>query len=171
MDVGRTRNTTELYAVGWGPAQIYPLRLSISMDGMEFDDQEQIINEALERLPFVKMYIDRNGLGMNLAENLARAHAGTVEDVDFTNASKTKWATDAKLLIQQNKTPLPADKDLAYQIHSIKRKVSAGRNLVFDTDTAEKHHADKFWAWALALAGTQGDRLEMAGSNIMRAWA
>lgn len=171
VDVGRTRNTTELYAVGWGTSEIYPLRLAISMDGMAFDDQERIIGEALERLPFVKMHIDRNGLGMSLAEHMEQAHPSTAEGVDFTNASKTKWATDAKILIQGNRTPLPVDKDLAYQIHSIKRRVSAGRNLVFDTDTAEKHHADRFWAWALALASTQGDRLEQAGANILGAWS
>ena len=57
------------------------------------------------------------------------------------------------MLSQQTNTPLPVDRDLAYQIHSIKRTVSASRNLIFDTDRNEKHHADAFWAWALALAG------------------
>jgi hypothetical protein len=30
--------------------------------------------------------------------------------------------------------------------------VTGSKNLVFDTERNEKHHADKFWAWALALA-------------------
>jgi hypothetical protein len=29
--------------------------------------------------------------------------------------------------------------------------VTAAKNLVFDTTRNEKHHADKFWAWVLAL--------------------
>ena len=59
------------------------------------------------------------------------------------------------MLVQQHKTPIPVDRDLAYQIHSIKKLVTASKNLVFDTDTNEKHHADKFWAWALALAAAK----------------
>jgi hypothetical protein len=31
--------------------------------------------------------------------------------------------------------------------------VTSSNNLVFDTERNEKHHADRFWAWALALAG------------------
>ena len=76
-----------------------------------------------------------------------------VVGVDFTNATKTLWATDAKMLIQNRRTPLPVDREIAYQIHSIKRLVTASKNLVFDTERNEKHHADKFWAWALALHG------------------
>ena len=72
-------------------------------------------------------------------------------------ATKNLWATDAKMLIQQGKTPLPVNRDIAYQIHSIKRRVTPSRNLVFDTETNEKHHADKFWAWALMLAAAKAD--------------
>lgn len=99
------------------------------------------------------MKIDQNGIGRNLAENAAKRFPAKVAPENFTNETKRMWATDAKMLIQQNRTPLPVDKDLAYQIHSIKRMVTSSNNLVFDTDRNEKHHADKFWAWALALAG------------------
>ncbi len=55
------------------------------------------------------------------------------------------------MLMQKRKVPLPIDRDMAYQIHSIKRLVTPSKNLVFDTERNEKHHADKFWALALAL--------------------
>ncbi len=150
VDVGRTRNTTELFMVGVSTTKSYPLRLAVTLDNVEFDDQQDVLVRALTTLPVVKMLIDRNGLGMNLAENMARRFPGKAEGVDFTNATKALWATDAKMLAQQRKTPLPTDRDIAYQIHSIKRMVTPSKNLVFDTERNEKHHADKFWAWALA---------------------
>lgn len=151
LDIGRTRNTTELFLVGISTLDSYPLRLSITLDNVAFDDQAAVLAYALRQLPIVTVLIDRNGMGMNLAENAARDWPAKAQGVDFTQPSKVLWATDAKMLIQQRKTPLPADREIAYQIHSIKKTVTAAKNLVFDTARNEKHHADKFWAWALAL--------------------
>lgn len=156
VDIGRTRNTTELFFVGVTTTESYPLRLAITLDNAEFDDQFDVLVYALEKLPIVKCYIDENGIGMNLAENAAKRFPGKAEGQTFTNATKAVWATDAKMLIQQRKTPLPVDRDIAYQIHSIKKLVTPSKNLVFDTERNEKHHADKFWAWALGLAAATG---------------
>lgn len=152
LDVGRTRNTTELFLVGINMLGSYPLRLAVSLDMMDFDNQKDVVGYAMQKLPIVGLLVDQNGIGRNLAENLEKMFPGRVAGIDFTNQSKLVWATDAKTLIQQHKTPLPVERDIAYQIHSIKRTVSASRNLIFDTARNEKHHADKFWAWALALA-------------------
>lgn len=154
MDIGRTRDATELYFVGLG-ANSYPLRLAIELSTMPFDEQQAVINYALMSLPVLLLMIDQTGIGRNLAENAHKQHGAKVRGVDFTNESKLLWATDAKTLIQKGKTPLPHDRDLAYQIHSIRRMVTGSNNLVFDTDKAEKHHADKFWAWALGLAAVR----------------
>lgn len=151
LDVGRTRNTTELMLVGLGPLSMLPLRLSISLDNVAFEHQRDVVAEALYQLPIAALLIDRNGLGMMLAETLEGLFPSKVAGVDFTQATKRLWATEAKMLVQQGRTPLPPDRELAYQIHSIKRMVTGAKNLVFDTARNERHHADKFWAWALAL--------------------
>ena len=68
------------------------------------------------------------------------------------------------MLVQQHKTPLPVARELLQQIHSVKRKPTA-TGLVFDTERNEEHHADRFWAWALALYG--GAQLR-SGSDVVR---
>lgn len=153
VDIGRTRNTSEVYGVGLSTTNTYPLRLMLSLDNMEFDDQLAVLLMVMEALPVVSMKIDQNGIGRNLAENVAKRYPVKVEPVNFTNETKRMWATDAKMLIQQGRTPLPVDKELAYQIHSIKKIVTPSNNIAFDTERNEKHHADRFWGWALALAG------------------
>lgn len=158
VDIGRTRNTTEIFLIGLSSKiypEKYPVRLTISLDNVSFDNQYYVLAYILSKLPIVKLKIDRNGLGMNLAENLEKKFS-KAEGVQFTNSSKESWATNIKMLINQNKVILPNDRELAYQITSIKRIVTASKNLVFDTTKNEKHHADKFWALALALPITSG---------------
>ena len=166
VDVGRTRNTSELFLIGRPTVPSYPLRLMVTMDNVSFDDQQAILVYALDTLPIAKMLIDRNGIGMNLAENLEREYPVKAEGAQFTQPNKLLWATDAKMLIQQKHTPLPVHRDLAYQIHSIKRLMSPSKNLVFDTERNEKHHADKFWAWALALAAAKHPIGEAAVAQV-----
>jgi phage FluMu gp28-like protein len=151
-DVGRTRNTSELFLVGVSTLRSYPLRLAVTLDNCDFDSQLAVLTAALDTLPIFALLIDHNGIGRNLAESMEKAFPGKAAGVDFTNPSKTLWATDGKMLFQQRRVPLPTDKDIAYQVHSIKRMVTASKNLVFDTERNEKHHADKFWALMLALA-------------------
>lgn len=153
VDVGRTRNTTEIFLVGQATTGQLPLRLAITLDGVAFDDQLAVMTMVMTNLPVVAMLIDRNGIGANLAENMERLFPGKAAGVAFTNESKRVWATDAKMLMQQRKPLLPSDREIAYQFHSIKRLVSSSKNLIFDTARNEKHHADKFWAWALAITG------------------
>lgn len=155
LDIGRTRNTSELFLTGISTLDSYPLRMAITMDRMKYDDQKSVLFYALDRLPITQLWIDKNGIGNNLAEDAEATYLGKALGQVFTNATKTLWATDAKMLIQQGKTPLPVERELAYQLHSIKRVITASRNLVFDVDRNEKHHADKFWAWALALAAAR----------------
>jgi len=150
MDVGRTRNTTEIGLVGKSNLDLLPLRLMITLDNCDFDSQEAVLNKVMT-LPVSKFLSDQNGLGRQLAENAEKKFFVKFEGVDFTNSTKELWATHAKMIFQQRKTRIPVDRDLAYQIHSIKKKVTAAKNNVFDTDRNEKHHADKFWMLALAL--------------------
>jgi phage FluMu gp28-like protein len=149
IDVGRTRNLSELTALGRTTTGQLPFRLAVSLDNVEFDDQQRCFKELILQLPFVSVLVDKNGLGMQLAENLERT--GRAQGVDFTNATKQLWAVEAKVQAERTNVPIPPDRDLAYQIHSIKKTVTAAKNNVFDTARNEKHHADKFWSWALAI--------------------
>lgn len=158
VDIGRTRNTTEIYIGGDTTTGSMPLRLMLTLDGVEFNQQKDIISYAVKTLPIHTLYIDKNGIGMNIAEDLQREFPGKVLGFEFTNPSKKVLATDAKQKFQQNKVPIPKDRDLAYQIHSIRRKVSSAGNFIFDVETSEKHHADKFWSHALMIHALSGRR-------------
>lgn len=155
VDVGRKRDTTELYVTGLSSTDTLPLRLAITLDRVPFDEQAAVIGYALRRLPIVRALIDRTGIGMQLAEQMELAFPSKAEGVHFTNLSKIQWATEARMLVQQRKIVAPVERDLAYQVASVKRVLS-GNTVLLDVERSNDHHADKFWAWALsAFAASQ----------------
>lgn len=155
IDVGRKHDKTELIACGRGLLSQLPVRIMVTLNKTPYDDQERVFREYLTRLPFTQCLVDQNGIGAQLAENLSRT--GRAQGVDFTNATKELWAVQARIEAERRHVPLPMERDLAYQIHSIKKYITAAKNTVFDADRNTEHHADKFWAWALAVwAGAGG---------------
>lgn len=151
-DIGRKRDTTEFIFVGRATTGQIPYRLGITLDRVEFDDQAAVLNRALEILPVSQFLIDGYGIGMQLAENAMRRWGDKVQTGDFTNENKSLWAVELKLRFQRQEIPIPTLRDLAYQIHSVRRKVTDAKTIVFDVEeeSEEKHHADQFWALALA---------------------
>jgi phage FluMu gp28-like protein len=121
------------------------------------------MDRALQSLPVTRFLIDKNGIGMQLAEKMSK-HPNA-EGVDFTNITKELWAVEAKLRFQRAEIPIPLERDLMYQIHSIRKTVTAAKNSVYDTEKNEKHHADMFWALALGLWAGKNDGIDQFGSN------
>lgn len=156
IDVGRKRHLTEFVALGRSTTNQLPVRFMVSLDRVQYDDQQRCFAELLHLLPITQCLIDENGIGAQLAENLGRMFPGRAQGVQFTNPSKELWAVEAKIQAERGNTPLPFDRDLTYQIHSVKKKITAAKNATFDTEGNEKHHADKFWAWALAIWAGSG---------------
>ena len=172
MDVGRTRDTTEIILLGDSrTTNSLPYRLHISLEKVEFEDQEAVATKLLETLPITSFLIDKNGIGMQMAEKLS-ARFPQAQGMDFTNATKELWAVEAKLRAQRAEVPIPLERDLAYQIHSIRKTVTKASNNRYDTEANEKHHADMFWAWALAIwAGkSDGPTTATEGDNPLAGW-
>ncbi|MBL1196899.1 MAG: hypothetical protein HND51_21340, partial [Chloroflexi bacterium] len=150
MDVGRSHNLTEIIVLGVTNTNQLPYRLGISLDRVEFDDQKAVVTKIMEKLPVLRFFIDRNGLGMQMAEDMEKLYPIKVEGMTFTQPSKELWSVELKLRLQRKQLPLPVDKDLSYQIHSIRKKITGSKKATFDTQANERHHADKYWALALA---------------------
>jgi phage FluMu gp28-like protein len=149
FDVGRTRDRSELALFENRDGHLV-CRLLRSYDRVPFSQQEADLRRLLEHLPVARLSIDRSGIGMNLAENLARDYPQVVPE-NFTNANKERWATDLKIILQHKDVVLPRSRELTGQLHSIKRRVLGSGKVSFDAErTTRGGHADRFWAIALA---------------------
>jgi phage FluMu gp28-like protein len=149
FDVGRTRDHSEL-AVFEEKDGKFICRLLRRYEQVPFAQQEADLRYMLDTLPVARLSIDQSGIGMNLAENLARDYPQVVREV-FSNESKERWATEFKILLQKKDVALPRTRDLVGQIHSIKRRVLGSGKVSFDAERSNRGgHADRFWAVVLA---------------------
>ncbi len=155
-DVGRTRDASELAVFERRADGLHCVMLK-SFVKSPFAAQEAELRRLLNKLPVARLSIDNSGIGMNLAENLAREFPQVVPET-FTNARKEQWAVDFKILLQRREVALPKDRRLVSQIHSIKRTVLPSGKVSFDSERSSKNgHADKFWAVALACQQERRD--------------
>lgn len=150
VDIGRVHDLTELILVGKTTTDQLPLRVRVSLHGVEHPDQEACVIQYLQSLPVTMTLIDDSGMGGPLAEKAIRA-VHKVQGVTFTNANKETWAVETRRRLTESEVPLPIERDLAYQIHSIKKRVTATKTYAFDAERNEQGHADAYWAWALAI--------------------
>lgn len=167
MDIGRHKDLSEITLLGESTTNELPFRCGISLDKQEFDAQTAVVNEIMTKLPVRSFHIDQNGLGMQLAEKAEQNWGAKVFPFTFTKETKELLAVEIKLRFQRSQIPIPADRDLMYQIHSIKKKITAAKNAVFDCDASEKHHADKFWSLALAAwaGSTYAESTQLSGGT------
>jgi phage FluMu gp28-like protein len=149
FDVGRSRDVSELALFEFHNDN-FICRMLKSYREIAFSDQEAELRRMLKTLPIARLSIDKGGIGMQMTENLARDYPQVAPEI-FSTASKERWATDFKILLQQRKVVLPRDRHTVAQIHAIKRKVLSSGNVSFDSDKSKSiGHADRFWAIALA---------------------
>ena len=156
---------TDLYA-GWDVARnrdlsvIWLLELVgdvtwtrgvIEMRNLPTPDQ---VRQARALVPLVKrMEIDQGGMGLAIAEALAREFPDQVEGVTFTAARKETLAVTAKRRMEEAKVRLPDDDAVRESFRSVKKAANALGQSRFDADHDSKSgHADHWWAFCLAEA-------------------
>lgn len=149
-DVGRRHDASELLIVGLRGEQ-RRVCLHQTLEQAPFSLQRATLSTLLtQRRDLRRLCIDSTGLGMQLAEELATAFPGRVEPVTFTAPLKSVIAHELKIALEGHGLAIPVDRDLMLQLHSVRKTVTAAGNVRLDSDHDEKHHADQFWALALA---------------------
>jgi len=150
-DVGRRRDASELVSLDeTDNGKI--MRFLATYKQSDFALQERELDRFLEIAKPVRLCIDENGIGMQLAEGRRKKYGTQVEPTAFTNASKELMAVQLHREFEKGRSGvlIPNDRDLITQIVSIKRDVTPNGLFRYSADRNEKHHGDKFWALALA---------------------
>jgi len=158
-DVGRRRDASELVSLdATDNGKI--LRFMDTYKQSDFDLQERELDRYVEIAQPIRLCIDENGIGMQLAEGRRKKHGNRVEPVAFTNASKESMAVSLHREFEKGRGGIliPNDRDLISQVVSIKREVTSTGAFRYSTERNEKHHGDKFWALALANWALEGRR-------------
>ncbi|MCF8566898.1 hypothetical protein LLE49_19450 [Alicyclobacillus tolerans] len=150
-DVGRRKDASELVTLDeTDNGKI--MRFMATYKQSDFALQERELDRFLEISKPIRLAMDENGIGMQLAEGRRRKFGTQVEPVSFTNASKELMAVQLHREFEKGRSGIliPNDRDLITQIVSIKREVTPNGLFRYSTERNDKHHGDKFWALALA---------------------
>jgi phage FluMu gp28-like protein len=153
-DVGRKKDKSELTVIEEihlnDTTTLQIVRFILQFDRQKFEYQKKYLFDLMTNIPIIKLGIDANGLGMNLAEDLDTKFPGRVESVSMQTEWKDKAVQSLKIRFEEQLIAIPDDIDLKKQIGSIKKKVSDTGFVRYDAEKDKDHHGDKFWSLTLA---------------------
>ena len=172
VDIARRHDLTVIAVLEKLGSVLYLRRLEI-LRQLPFSEQFKVLDHMAGFAR--KIAIDETGLGMQLAEELAKKWGETkIERVYFTARVKEELAERLKRHFEDKTIRIPVDNDLREDLHSVKRTVTDAGNIRYEGSTQDSH-ADRFWALALATkAASLEDVREILpiyfASQWSRAW-
>jgi len=160
-DVGRENDPSELQI--WEATKDRAnQRLMVTMPQVEFDLQVAVLRKAYDEIPSIRQgMIDKGGIGAQLAEQMSKRYGhDRACPVQFDNPKKERWALGTKRAMERKSVTLIPDRDQDSQFHSIRRRASSAKNMIYELETTTssigggqkvKHHGDKFWTAAMGI--------------------
>ena len=159
MDVGRHKDLS-VVAIVERKGEKLILRDLKTWRNVPFTKQKNDLIEILTRYEIINLNIDKNGLGEQLAEELNEMFPEVVNPFVFSNQSKQNLVVNLKKAFEDKTIEIPDDSFLINSIHQIQRSKTQGTGYVrYDAEVSkETGHADAFWALALAVIATKGEK-------------
>jgi len=157
VDIGRSKDETAVVETFKENGITWCVKLT-SWQKTAFREQKERLLRILEQPGTQILAIDKGGIGMNLHEDLAFKHPAKVRGVQFAPAVKERLAKKMRIAFEEKKIRIPNDPSLISHILSIKRSANKTNTFSYNANSDE-HHGDKFWALALALDYSEGNRI------------
>ena len=156
IDIGRTNDLTVIAAVTECAGRFFLNKLEV-LKGAAFSEQKSVIEQVISEAEPQLAFIDKGGIGLQLAEELEENYT-FVKGISLTNQIKRDAVTFTKKLMEERNFKFEDDRELISEFHSVKRNITTGNNIRFESPRTKKGHGDRAWAVMLALlAGKQGD--------------
>jgi phage FluMu gp28-like protein len=149
IDIGRTNDNTVIAAICEGSGRFRLKRLEI-LGRKSFTEQRETIMQIISEEEPVSVFIDKGGIGMQLAEELEEKFT-FAKGITLTNSIKNDAVTFTKKLLEEKNFRFCDERELIGEFHSIKRNISTGQNIKFESLRTKKGHGDRAWAVILAL--------------------
>lgn len=151
FDVGREHHPSKIWdfeMVG----DVLIARDLIALRHTPYGVQKRVIADKLHNPRVVRAVGDATGIGDMLCEELQNDFgAERVEKFKFTGPSKEVLAGRALGYMEDRRVRLPNRVETRDSFHSVKKTITAGGAVRYDTTQTDDEHADEFWAFALML--------------------
>jgi phage FluMu gp28-like protein len=163
IDIGRTNDATAISIVEEGVdlkqvnphlRRIYRTIFVRTLKDCPFDAQFEILCNLTNSRLIQKVYIESNGIGMTLGEQLYKKYHDKVYQWNTNGVNKASIAERLAGFVSQERISLPADGDIREDILSMRRVTNSNGKLSYEGGT-KNNHADCFISLALALAAAE----------------
>lgn len=149
IDIGRTNDKTVIASVSENSGRFILKRLEV-LDRAAFGEQKETILQIIAEEKPVSVFIDKGGIGMQLAEELEEQFT-FASGIALTNNLKNDAVTFTKKLMEENDFRITDDRELIGEFHSVQRNITQGNSVRFESPRTKKGHGDRAWAVILAL--------------------
>lgn len=139
----------------------------ITMKRATFAQQDEALDNVMERYRVARVCMDQTGMGEKPVEDAQRRYgASRVEGVLFTGPSKLIMATEGKQRFENRTVRIPeGDPVLRADLHKL-RKVASATGAPRFVAERDDDHADRTWAAFLGIHAAS-DMVEPAGQTIV----
>ena len=137
----------------------------IARKNIPFAEQESIVERLVNCYNPMRIAIDQTGMGEQFTERAKHQYGAIrVEGVIFSAPRKLDMASIMKQKFQDRKIRIPAGSaEIRNDLHAIQMKPSiTGAPRLVDDGTSDGH-ADRFWAYALAISVSETGQLRTDG--------
>lgn len=116
----------------------------------DFDPIMQWLENAFRDVRPTRVYVDANGMGERLNNELRKIHGGMIMPVKANNEMKERLILNVRILFENQKIKIPRDDLLINQLHELRKITTEGGTVRY------RHGPGKFddAVWALAYALT-----------------
>ena len=143
-------------------------RKIIAERNMPFAKQETVLDGVMKKYNPIRGGIDQTGMGEQFVERAQLKYGKSrIEGIIFSAPRKLDMASLMKKRFEDRKIRIPAgDNDLRNDLHAIQMKPSiTGAPRLIDDGTSDGH-ADRFWAYAMAIAVAETEPQQIDYINI-----
>jgi phage FluMu gp28-like protein len=131
---------------------------------MPFDAQEKFLRGKMRRRekPIARLAMDSTGLGMQMAETMAREFPGRVDQVNLESHRRHELCMLLKDRVDNRRIYFPADDNLredmsAPTLYTMTNGAMRVRVPQFENADGEVSHADEFMSSVLGTSAAEGD--------------
>lgn len=169
VDIG-TRKDLFVIVVLELVGDVWVTRELITRQRIKFQEQDDLLAYVMGKYRVIRVVMDQTGMGEKPVEDAKRRHGQSrVEGLLFTLQSKLHLATLLKEAFQSRTVRIQMGDDaLRRDLHKVKRDTTPNGNARFIADSDSDGHADRFWAYALALYGTTNRSGPMEYTSVSR---
>lgn len=153
IDLGRKNDATVIYILVKLNEIFYTKKIE-ELKNYTFDAQIETIERVFKEEGVTHCCIDATGFGMQMAETLKKRY-GFIQPLNFSVGLKEELVLTLKRKFENKEVRIPDRQQLIYDIHSIKRVVTAGNQITFDSRRSSLGHSDSFWAFAMAVRSAE----------------